>query len=669
MKENKTNKIKFSIRTRLILMIVVLLSVSIISSGAFSYRDAKKEMTNQFIANSEIIADALGQNLEGFLTSNEQNLEMLSNNFNVTDILSMPPEEYIYLNNALEGYQKAHPDVQTVYLGTHTKQMFLYPQVGLPADFDPTSRPWYQEAVKAGKMIWTAPYVDAGTGNIVITVAKPVKSSKGELTGVVGADISLETFMKMVKETKLGKNGYFFITDKQSNVIYHKDSSLVGKPVSVKQLADFISKDQDGTLRYNDNGDKKVAIVDHNDKVNWMIIGSFSESEVNSSAAKIIRAIVISGIVILIISVLLGALATTFVITRKLALLVKDIQDIGNGNFKVRSKVKSNDEIGVLASTINNMVEQLSVMMKNVMNISSSVAASSDSLASTAQQTNASTEEVVRAIGEVTEAANDQARGSETGLLKTNELSESIQEVAGSIESMSSGFSAAYELNQKGIDTVKLLTEKTAESNKASDNIGKVIFQVDDSTKKIGAIIGTIGQIASQTNLLALNASIEAARAGDAGKGFAVVADEIRKLAEQSSQAAEQISTLIQNIQQQSKVAVDTMEGTKHVVIDQGNAVKETEEVFMRISKAIEMINSGLASINNQNASMVKRKNEINSVMESIASASQQTAASTEEISASTEEQLAIVAEISRTAEDLNSLAQKLNSEIKKFEI
>lgn len=669
MKRNETKKIKISIGARLVSMIVVLLSISIISLGAVSYNHSKTEMTNQFIRNSEIISDKLNQSLDSFLTNNEQNLEMLSNNFNVTDILSMPSEEYIYLNNALKEYQAAHPDVQTVYLGTHTKQMFLYPAVGLPADFDPTSRPWYQDAVKAGKMIWTPPYVDVGTGKVVITVAKPVKSSTGELTGVVGADISLDTFMKIVQETKLGKEGYFIIVDDKGKAVYHKDSSQIGKTIPVKELQDFLAKGQDGTIEYTYNGVKKAAIVDHNARTNWTIVGSFSESEINDSAAKIIRATVIAGIIIGILAILMGTLATRVLITKSLASLVKDLQSIGDGNFKVRCKVKSNNEIGELASTINHMVEQLSNMMKNVMNISSSVASSSDSLAATAQQTNASTEEVVRAIGEVTEAANDQARGSDTGLQKTTELADSIQMVAASIEKMSDEFSAANELNQKGIDTVKLLTEKTEESNKSSQEVGKVIFEVDSSTKKIGAIIGTIGQIASQTNLLALNASIEAARAGDAGRGFAVVADEIRKLAEQSSQAAEQISALIQNIQAQSKVAVDTMEGAKHVVIDQGRAVKETEEVFMRISRAIDMINSGIATINSQNHSMLEKKNVITAVMENIASASQQTAASTEEISASTEEQLAIVAEISRTAEDLNALAQKLNNEIKKFEI
>jgi methyl-accepting chemotaxis protein len=668
MAKNAARTVKFSIKAKLILLIVGLLSISIITLGFFSYTNSREVLIEEFVDNSEIIAAKLNETLDTFLISNEQNIEMLSNNFNVTDILSKPEEEHIYLFNALQNYQEAHPDIQTVYLGTHTKKMFLFPQVGLPADFDPTSRPWYQDAIKANKIIWTAPYVDVGTGNMVITVAKPVKNSKGELTGVVGADISLDVFMKIVQATKLGDDGYFFVADKQGKTLHHKDIELVGKPISVKELFDFAVKGQDGTLEYEFKGDSKVAIAVENTKVDWMIMGTFSKHEVDKHTKKVINATVLSGLGIGVIAVIAGILVTTL-IAKSISMLARDLESIGKGNFKTRCKVKSKDEIGQLAATVNNMVEDLSSLMQNVMNISTSVASSSDSLASAAQQTNASTEEVVRAIGEVTEAANDQARGTEVGMQRTSELSDNIQQVVGSVENITEKFEKANSLNEKGISTVKILTDKTEESTVASKLLGEVIMGVDSSTDKIGAIIGTIGQIAGQTNLLALNASIEAARAGEAGKGFAVVADEIRKLAEQSSQAAEQIRTLIQGIQAQSKNAVTTMESSKTVAKHQEEAVSQTEAVFAQISATIATIYAEIESINKLNSSMIQKKEAITSVMEGIASASQQTAASTEEISASTEEQLAVVGEISRTADQLNAMAQQLNKEIMKFEI
>jgi len=668
MAKNAANRVKFSIRAKLILLIVGLLTVSILSLGFFSYGNTREVLIGQFVHSSEELAVKLNESLDTFLVANEQNLEMLSNNFNVTEILNMPVEDHRYLYNALQNYQEAHPDIQTVYLGAKTKQMFLFPSVDLPADFDPTSRPWYQDAVAANKMIWTAPYIDAGTGNVVITVAKPVKDSKGELTGVIGADISLDVIMQMIGKTKIGEKGYFFVADKQGNVVQHQDASLVGKPIPVKELFDFVVKGQNGTMEYQYNGDKKAAIAVENKKVNWMITGAFNESEVNKSASAVLNSTLLIGLAIAVIAIVLGVIAST-IIVKSLQELARDLDSIGKGNFKVRCKKKSNDEIGQLADTINNMVEELSKLIKNVANISSAVAASSNSLATAAHQTTASTDEVVRAIGEVTEAANDQARGTETGMFKTNELSESIQKVAEALEHITEKFEKATGLNQQGLSTVKVLTQKTEESNSAAQEVSTVIFEVDKSTEKIGAITSAIGQIAGQTNLLALNASIEAARAGEAGKGFAVVADEIRKLAEQSSTAAEQIRALIQGIQEQSKNAVVTMDNAKSVVIEQAKAVSKTEEVFAQITETIASIDNELDGINSLNKSMVHKKNDITTVMEGVASASQQTAASTEEISASTEEQLAVIEEISRTAENLNGMAKKLNDEIKKFEI
>lgn len=668
MAKKTSSAVKFSIKAKLILLIVGLLSISIISLGFSSYTNSKKVLTEQFIGNSEEIAAKLNETLDTFLISSEQNIEMLSNNFNVTDILNKPAEEHVYLYNALQNYKDAHPDIQAVFLGTHTKQMFLYPATNLEADFDPTSRLWYQDALKADKIIWTAPYVDKATGNMVITVAKSVKSSTGELTGVIGADISLDVFMKMVQATKLGEEGYFFVSDKQGVVLQHKDAALIGKPLPVPELLDYVTKEQTESLEYKYDGADRVAISVVNKKTNWVIVGSFLESEINKHAATVIKTIAISGLVIGIIALILGILVTSTIV-KSIRVLSKDIEDIGKGNFKTRCKVSSKDEIGQLAITVNNMVEDLSQLMRNVMNISTSVATSSNNLASAAQQTNASTEEVVRAIGEVTEAANDQARGTETGMHKSNELSDNIQMVAEAVEGITEQFKLANNLNEKGIGTVKILTVKTEESVAASKQLGNVIMGVDSSTEKIGAIIGTIGQIAGQTNLLALNASIEAARAGEAGKGFAVVADEIRKLAEQSSLAAEQIRTLILGIQDQSKNAVDTMKTSKVVAKHQEEAVIQTEAVFTQISKTIATINVEIDNINNLNKSMIDKNQAINTVMEGIAAASQETAASTEEISASTEEQLAVIGEITRTADELNEMAQQLNKEIMKFEI
>ena len=166
-----------------------------------------------------------------------------------------------------------------------------------------------------------------------------------------------------------------------------------------------------------------------------------------------------------------------------------------------------------------------------------------------------------------------------------------------------------------------------------------------------------------------MNASIEAARAGESGRGFAVVADEIRKLAEQSVQASDNIRNLIGNIQGQSKNAVETMDGTKPVMEAQHNAVTETESVFAQISGIIEQLSEEASVIGQLSKNMVEKKNDILTSMESISAEAEQASASTQQISASTNEQLAATDEVAKTAEKLNNMAQKLSNEVSRFKI
>lgn len=668
MRKSKQNKRNISIQNKLIFLLVVLIIVPIVALGIISYTSAKSALTQRLKVTSMQVTENVNGRIDTFLANKEQNLDILANNSNMTDVLYMKEDQLPFVYNSLQTFKEAQPDVLNAYIGTYNKKMFVYPSTQLPADYDPTSRPWYQEAVKAGKTIWTEPYIDVGTGKVTITLARPVKSSKGEFTGVVGVDISLDSLSDFISNTKLGTNGYFVLADDKGIAYAHPDKSQIGKPIAVQKIADAVMKNKSGSVDYEYNGVKKFCVFTSNEKIGWNIIGMMSYSEIDGYLLSIIKGILIAGVIIAILAVIIG-IFTSRPITSALARLVEDMKKIGNGDLTVRSSIKSNDEIGTLASTLNIMAEELGSLMKSAKNIAAEVTSASDSLAATAEETNASTEEIAKTVGEVACATNEQAKGTEEGLNKTTELSDSIQAVANAVYHAKEIFNEANRLNKTGIDTVKVLIENTKENNEASAKVGEVVSEVDSKSSEIGTIIDTIDQIAQQTNLLALNASIEAARAGEAGRGFAVVADEVRKLAEQSAGATSKIRGLIIGIQTQSKNAVETMMIAKELIGKQSNAVKDTEGVFKQITDKINEINSQIENIVKLNNGMVSKKDEIVNVMEGMAASAQQTSASTQEISASTEEQLATMEEVTRTAEDLNKLAQKLNDQIEKFTI
>ncbi|MBM7869693.1 methyl-accepting chemotaxis protein [Clostridium pascui] len=668
MKKSKNNRLKGSIKNKLIFLLIGIIVIPIVTLALITYSNAKHVLGSEFKKNSMQMAEKLSSTIETYITENENNINMLSNNLNIRDVLNNKPEELLYTYNALQSYQEVHTDSMAVYIATHDKRLFVYPKVNLPKGFDPTARLWYQQAMKAGKMTWTEPYVDEASGKLTVTVAKPVRNSKGELIGVVGADISLDVLSKLVSETRLGKEGHFFIANSKGNILAHTDKVFNNKEIPVKDILDAVTSKKSDTIEYSYNGENNFAVFTTNNKTGWSIVGEMSYSEIHESLSVIFKVISIAGVIIIIIAAMLGMIFSKPMII-SLHKLVKDMKGIGGGDLTIRSDIKSNDEIGILGSTLNSMSENLGELIKDINNISTEVTSAADSLASMAEESSASTEEITRVIGEVSNITVNQAKGTDMALSKIKDLSNSIQLVASAINDSKEIFDEVDSLNEKGIEVVQMLTQSTKENNDAAQKVSKVINEVDIKSDEIGSIIDTIEKIAAQTNLLALNASIEAARAGEAGRGFSVVADEVRKLAEQSKDATSKIRDLVMGIQSGSKNAVNTMEFASEIASQQSNAVVKTEDIFIKITNMVSKLSGEVEKIVKLNYEMTSKKDEIVGVMGNIAASSEQTSASTEEISASTEEQLAISYEVSKTSEELNKLSQKLNEKIESFKV
>lgn len=218
-------------------------------------------------------------------------------------------------------------------------------------------------------------------------------------------------------------------------------------------------------------------------------------------------------------------------------------------------------------------------------------------------------------------------------------------------------------------DVVTQLSQWAEENNKSTQAISALIHDIDASRSEIASFVGTVHQIATQTNLLALNASIEAARAGEQGKGFAVVAGEVRKLAEQTAAATQEIYKKVGFIEEKTKLSVQhTVEGLR-IAEENAKSVDATKQLFSHISKDLEELKLRMNQISRGTLNIHQHKDEILHALETISATTEENSASTQEVSASTQEQLESIEKVAELSDQLNQISKQLQKELGQFKV
>ncbi|KAB3532510.1 methyl-accepting chemotaxis protein [Alkaliphilus serpentinus] len=653
-----------SIKSKLVLVMILIILLPTFFLGFMNYQVANDVLSHELKLTAGQVVDKSIEALDFFLSSLESGTEMLSVTPSVMDILNNP-EGLDDMMGVLKAYIEANPHVLHAYVGTKNGDMHIYPHTELPADFNPTQRPWYQDAVAADGLVWTSPYVDAGSGDLIVSVAKPVHRF-GQLVGVMAMDVQINLLSELVSGITIGEEGYAALVGADGTTYVHKDIAFGEKIID--EVYESITTKESDVIDYTYEGDERFSVFNTIERTGWRLMGIVGYSEIKRNTSNILNQTILYGSIALVVAIIVGYIFASFT-TKPLKGLVKDMELIGNGDFTIRSQVRSKDEVGTVSRSLNAMIEKLSILMSNLQDMTRQLNQAADGLAATSEETSASSEEVSRTVDEIATGASDQASEAEKGAVMTSSLSTKFVELSGNSQDMLKLSSEVISANEKGMEVVNGLNTKS-ESNKESIlKIENAVGLLDNKAQSIGSILQTISDIAEQTNLLALNAAIEAARAGEAGRGFAVVADEIRKLAEQSGKSTDEIRSIILDIQTESNKTVNIMKEVKEQNQEQTLAVQDVSSSFQVIFKSIQQITSKINEISNYVEDMTKDGDQIVTVIENISAVSQETAAASEEVSASMEQTSNAVDEVARAANELNELADKLAEEINQFKI
>lgn len=356
-------------------------------------------------------------------------------------------------------------------------------------------------------------------------------------------------------------------------------------------------------------------------------------------------------------------------ITKPIKKLVAATDKMAVGDFRQTIEVKSQDEIGQLAGSFRTMTTQLKEMFATVMQTSHAVVGASDHLSTSVTtfedliaRSNMATQEIESGSMTIASAAAENARAME-------EISQGVQHIASSSAEVSDRIGQASAQAGAGNELAQTAVQQMQHVEDAANRTLAYIRNLNERSESIATVVGTITDITKQINILALNAAIEAARAGEHGKGFAVVAEEVRKLAEQSRLAMEEISENLLSIREESENSVSAMQNASEEIVSGTERVKQAGQAFEQLTELIHNVNLTIQSVSASTQQVSAGTEEVTASVEESANITAKSLESMGQISEYSQQQLAEMESHAQTVHSLHKQAVSLRESVEKFHI
>ncbi|MBP2652281.1 MAG: mcpA 1 [Firmicutes bacterium] len=521
------------------------------------------------------------------------------------------------------------------------------------------------------------PSISPATNKLVVPVFTPIKNGD-KIIGVLLGIINIEAVEQIILGVKIGDTGYAYVMRNDGLTLFHPDKELVNKSnlltddngsPELKAAVEQAVKGGNGIASYQYNGAAKYMAYAPIKGTNWSMGVTVPQKEVTASLNSL-RRISLLTILVLLIIVIFIIYFIVAKMTKPLIQLELVANRIAIGDIRIEKLgITSRDEIGRLGTAFETMGSNLQNLVRQIITSAEQVSASSEEMTATAEQSAQAANQVATSITVTAQKIETQGNALTEALGMVKNIAQGAKEEAAktstAVEITNKAVTAANEGNKAVASAINQMTS----IRNTVDTSAQVVAELGERSKEISQIVETISGIAGQTNLLALNAAIEAARAGEQGKGFAVVADEVRKLAEQSQEAAKQIGELISNIQGKTDEAVVAMtNGTKEV--HRGTEiVNHAGTTFNAIDEYLKQV----ASIALQTSETMNKQTilsqQILDTMNELTSIGHDISGQTQNISAATEEQAASMEEISSASHHLADLAEELRVTVAQFKV
>ncbi|TYP53786.1 methyl-accepting chemotaxis sensory transducer with Cache sensor [Thermosediminibacter litoriperuensis] len=667
MKKPNGPKLKGGIRTRLTVLFLLISLVPLIILSLFNYMTSKNNLTHA--ADRELLGKAVSTTGVIDLWVNER-----------MGILETLAENPIIKSGNLEGIipilktvQPAAPDIQLLWYATPDGKVYSYLNEDITKEIaDINDRQYFKDLMSSGKTIVSDIVVDKVTGDKILVIVAPVKG-QGGITGIVGADVNANALGNIVNSTKYGTTGYAYLADKKGTVIAHPDEKMVmtmnitkTESESLNRVGERMIKGEEATVRYDFNGEYKLAAFSPVKSTGWSLCVTASAAEVYAGL-KSFYWTTITLILVAAIIVITAALTFSRQMSSPILKLTAVADTMSTGDLRVDVPEGFSGELGILGNSLKKMLDNtravLGVMSSTINNLERAIRDISQGAQDTAQ----AAEQVAETVNQISAGAQDLAQNTGNISAAVEDSTRQMQDLVENLESITQNTMDTVKRTEQGEKIMKELAQKIELTTSKAENIKSAMASLIEQAKEIAGITDIITGIAEQTNLLALNAAIEAARAGEAGRGFAVVAEEIRKLAEQSSQQASQITRIVKQVTENIDLSDKATEEAVILIEEQAIIGGEALNHFMEISVGARKVADLLRDIEEMARTVNEHSRKINEEVSNAAAISEENAASSQEIAASAEEMSSAAQTISASATELIDLVEKLKKESSKF--
>lgn len=669
------NPIK-SVGLKLFLIIFLSIVLFVVVVGLLGYNTSKHIIKDKVAHSSlETIKQANGKLDLMLNTYSQLSLQfMLNTDLNAlfTSILSEEGDEYAQLTtqrtlmDSLNNYLFSDGNIISIQLFFENGKV-ISTSGSLPTLEQIQQVPWYIKTQEAnGKVTWL-PTIANGYSNTRPSFAlarKLVNTISYSEVGVVLIEIKTEALTEQLEGLAEDGNHLFMIDDDQ-NMTYADEVTSITLPSKIKLPQNNDIHYYESTGQY---GEDALIAYDESKITEWKLVGTYPVDTLVKDANEILKQTFIIALLAALVAVGIGFVVARM-IGRPLVQLRNLMKEGEQGNLQVRTNIRSKDEIGQLGQSFNEMMERITILVKQTNHSAQEVLVNAEELLDSSKRTALSAKEISVATEEIASGASTLAVEAERGNDLTNHIGGQMLQVVEANLQMGNSASEVRRVSEQGIEYMAQLISKTSSTEKMTRSMVEKVDKLKESTNSIRKILDVLSSVSKQTNILSLNATIEAARAGAAGKGFMVVADEIRKLADQSRQSIGIVGQITDTIQQEIDETVEVLSEAYPLFQEQIASVKEADLIFKNVQNNMGGFIDQLDGVTESIQQLEQSQQTLSEAMTNVSAVSQQSSATSEEVASLSTEQLNVSQGLVQLAEKLEALSNDLKKSLSRFTV